>query len=107
MISLVPPSHPPHFRLSEELVRVSTEAAAGEAALVRAEGLAAELAALRALHLSAVELLGEREERLDELSADLADVRETYRQQIDYMAGQLVGLQQQQRGGGGGGSGEG
>lgn len=39
-----------------------------------------------------MELLGEREERLEELEADLQDVKQLYRDQIEYMCEQVVAL---------------
>ena len=46
----------------------------------------------RARLQSATELLGEREERLLELEADVADVKALYRDQIEFMVGQLAVL---------------
>lgn len=43
-------------------------------------------------HANAVELLGEREERLEELREDLQDVKLLYRDQIEYMVEQVVAL---------------
>ena len=50
-----------------------------------------ELEALRRRHASALELMGERDEQVEELRADLADVKEMYREQIDMLVRQ-VGL---------------
>ena len=47
-------------------------------------------ATLQARHAAAVELLGEREEALAELRADVEDMRSVYRQQIDALATQLA-----------------
>ncbi len=41
-------------------------------------------------YVAAVELLGERDESLEELKADLMDVKQLYREQIEYMALQLT-----------------
>jgi TATA element modulatory factor len=50
----------------------------------------AELAALQQRHSAAVELLGEREEALAELRADVEDMKALYRDQVDALATQLA-----------------
>lgn len=45
---------------------------------------------MKARLAAAEELLGEREERLAELSADLADVKLLYKDQIEFMVEQLA-----------------
>lgn len=45
---------------------------------------------LQGRYASCVELLGEREERLGELEADLQDVKELYREQISFMAEEVT-----------------
>lgn len=40
-------------------------------------------------YVAAVELLGERDESLEELRADLMDVKNLYREQIEFMVGLL------------------
>lgn len=44
-------------------------------------------------YAAAVELLGERDERLEELSADLRDVKSLYQDQIEFFVLQLSALQ--------------
>jgi hypothetical protein len=45
-----------------------------------------------ARYTAAVELLGERDEKLEELKADLQDVKELYKDQIEFMVAQLTAL---------------
>ena len=45
---------------------------------------------MKARLAAAVELLGEREERLAELTADLIDVKTMYKDQIEFMVEQLA-----------------
>jgi hypothetical protein len=49
--------------------------------------------ALQNLYSAAVELLGERDEQMDELRADLEDVKTMYREQIDHLLRQQAGQQ--------------
>lgn len=49
------------------------------------QNLRTELAALKQRHTAALELLGEKEEKLDELKADLVDMKQLYRSQITEM----------------------
>lgn len=53
------------------------------------------MCALVCRYVAAVELLGERDETLEELRADLMDVKNLYREQIEFMVMQLT---QQQAG---------
>lgn len=48
---------------------------------------------MRVRYAAAVELLGERDERLEELSADLRDVKSLYQDQIEFFVLQLSALQ--------------
>jgi hypothetical protein len=69
-------------------------------ALARVPKLQAELHALASRYAAAVELLGERDEQLEELAADLADVKQLYKSQIEALVAQLAAAGD---GGGGGG----
>ncbi len=40
---------------------------------------------------------GEKQERIDELSDDLNEMKQTYRQQIEFMAEEIMRLQQAQQ----------
>lgn len=48
-------------------------------------------------HTHTPPVAGEKQERVDELQEDLADMKATYRQQIDFMAAEITRLQQQQQ----------
>lgn len=47
--------------------------------------------------LACTEMLGEKEERVEELRADLQDVKQLYKDQIEFMVEQLARLTQQQQ----------
>jgi nitrate reductase assembly molybdenum cofactor insertion protein NarJ len=68
---------------------LSVRAQASDAVL-RLPQLQAEYAALEARYAAAVELLGERDETLEEMAADLADVKQLYKQQIEALVAQLA-----------------
>lgn len=75
--------------LSEELVKLTeqSEKLRAEAALL--PGIRAELDALRRRHSSALELMGERDEALEELRNDIADLKEMYREQVDLLVNKI------------------
>ena len=54
-----------------------------------------ELAQVMERLRSATELLGEKEERMAELAADVADMRQLYREQVEVFVGQLARPSQQ------------
>lgn len=83
---------PPACRLAEELVAGAGRLEAAAEALSRAEKAEHDGAEAHSRYLAAVELLGERDEQLEELRADLMDVKELYRDQIEYMVQQLADL---------------
>ncbi|CAI5988981.1 unnamed protein product [Closterium sp. NIES-65] len=76
---------------ADELLRVSQRLLALEKEQVAVPALEAELAGLRARHEVALVMVGERNERVDELEADLADVRALYKEQVALLAGQVCG----------------
>ena len=76
--------------MEQELLKVSLELEGAKAASEGAAVLAEQLSALEARHAAAVELLGEREEALAELQADVADMKALYREQVDMLTTQLV-----------------
>ncbi|XP_025611476.1 golgin candidate 5-like [Arachis hypogaea] len=59
----------------------------GEAAVL--PGLRSELEALRRRHSVALELMGERDEELEELRADIVDLKEMYREQVNLLVNQI------------------
>ncbi|KAJ0076087.1 hypothetical protein Patl1_34261 [Pistacia atlantica] len=74
--------------LAEELVKMTGQAKffVAQCEKLRAEaamlpGIRAELDALRRRHAAALELMGERDEELEELRADIIDLKEMYREQ--------------------------
>lgn len=75
--------------LAEELVKMTAqcEKLRAEASLV--PGIRAELEALRRRHSSALELMGERDEELEELRADIIDLKEMYREQVDLLVNKI------------------
>ena len=54
------------------------------------DALRAEYKDLQQRYAQAVELVGERDEQVEELKADLTDVKHLYRDQIEFMCEQLV-----------------
>ena len=77
-------------RLADELLTSSQgeeELRSARESLTRLE---AEYSALQEEHVSALELMGERDEQVEDLQADLADIRAVFRSQIDEMATQLI-----------------
>ncbi|XP_054783621.1 golgin candidate 5-like isoform X2 [Prosopis cineraria] len=75
--------------LAEELVKMTEqcEKLRGEAATL--PGLRAELESLRKRHSAALELMGERDEELEELRADIVDLKEMYREQVDLLVNKI------------------
>ncbi|AQK88395.1 Golgin candidate 5 [Zea mays] len=69
-------------KLTEQCEKLRTEAAA-------VPGLRAELEALKQRHFQALELMGERDEELEELRNDIVDLKEMYREQVDLLVSQL------------------
>ncbi|KAF5957040.1 hypothetical protein HYC85_004265 [Camellia sinensis] len=78
--------------LAEELVKMTAqlhyiglqcEKLRAEAAIL--PGIRAELEALRRRHSAALELMGERDEELEELRADIVDLKEMYREQVNLL----------------------
>lgn len=52
-------------------------------------GLKSELEALRRRHSAALELMGERDEELEELRADIVDLKEMYREQVNLLVNKI------------------
>ncbi|KAG0363730.1 hypothetical protein BC939DRAFT_226862 [Gamsiella multidivaricata] len=75
--------------LSDELVRVAMELEELQKQAMRVPGLEKELALLQERYKAALEMLGERTEEVQELRADIVDVKEAYRDQINELLGQL------------------
>ncbi|XP_042389461.1 golgin candidate 5-like [Zingiber officinale] len=75
--------------LAEELVKMTEECEKLRAEAAALPGLRAELEALRRRHSAALELMGERDEELEELRADIIDLKEMYREQVDLLVNRL------------------
>ena len=84
-------------QLSNELVKAEQRLAEGHAAKVLLDSQTAEISDLRKKLAAATELLGEREERIEELRADLQDMREGYKQQLVIMADEVSRLTKKER----------
>lgn len=59
-------------------------------AVKRVPQMQTEMQQLAERYAAAVELLGERDEQLEEMAADLVDMKQLYRQQIEALVGQLA-----------------
>lgn len=75
--------------LAEELVKLTRESEKFRTEAALLPGIRAELDALRRRHNAALELMGERDEELEELRADIIDVKEMYREQIDLLVNRI------------------
>lgn len=81
--------------LAEELVSTTQQCEQFRNESLSLPSLRAELEALRRRHSSALELMGERDEQVEELKADLADVKQMYREQIDLLVNQIERVSKQ------------
>jgi len=78
--------------LSDELVKVTMELEELQNAATRVPSLEQELTLLKDRHRAALEMLGEKTEEVQELRADILDVKEAYRDQINELLAQLEKL---------------
>ncbi|KAL8633536.1 hypothetical protein Q9189_000689 [Teloschistes chrysophthalmus] len=67
----------------EQIVGLMKEAEEKRAAESRARKLAQEVTDLNARYLTTLEMLGEKSEKVDELKADVADLKEMYKELVD------------------------
>ncbi|PKA62883.1 Golgin candidate 5 [Apostasia shenzhenica] len=81
--------------LAEELVNLTRECENFRAEAAFVPGIRAELDALRKRHNAALELMGERDEELEELRADIIDLKEMYREQVDLLVNRIQRLNPQ------------
>ncbi|XP_052885079.1 golgin candidate 5 isoform X2 [Gossypium arboreum] len=77
--------------LSEELVKMTAQCEKLKAEAATLPGIRTELEALRQRHSAALELMGERDEELEELRADIVDLKEMYREQVNLLVNKLPG----------------
>ncbi|CAD6271238.1 unnamed protein product [Miscanthus lutarioriparius] len=78
--------------LAEELVKMTEQCEKLRTEAAAVPGLRAELEALKQRHFQALELMGERDEELEELRNDIVDLKEMYREQVDLLVSQLQAL---------------
>ncbi|OMO66672.1 Sugar/inositol transporter [Corchorus olitorius] len=76
--------------LAEELVKMTAQCEKLKAEAGTLPGIRAELEALRRRHSAALELMGERDEELEELRADIVDLKEMYREQVNLLVNKLT-----------------
>ncbi|KAI3737632.1 hypothetical protein L2E82_27641 [Cichorium intybus] len=75
--------------LAEELVKMTEECEKLRSEVSVLPGLKSELEALRQRHSAALELMGERDEELEELRADIVDLKEMYREQVNMLVNKI------------------
>ncbi|KAI3521594.1 hypothetical protein L1887_11065 [Cichorium endivia] len=75
--------------LTEELVKMTAECEKLRSEVALLPSIKAELEALRMRHSAALELMGERDEELEELRADIVDVKEMYREQVNMLVNKI------------------
>ncbi|KAI8019698.1 Golgin candidate 5 [Camellia lanceoleosa] len=75
--------------LAEELVKMTAQCEKLRAEAAILPGIRAELEALRRRHSAALELMGERDEELEELRADIVDLKEMYREQVNLLVNKI------------------
>ncbi|KAF5776900.1 putative TATA element modulatory factor 1, TATA binding protein [Helianthus annuus] len=75
--------------LAEELVKMTAECEKLRSEVSQLPGMKAEMEALRRRHAAALELMGERDEELEELRADIVDLKEMYREQVNTLVNKL------------------
>ncbi|XP_057732693.1 golgin candidate 5-like isoform X2 [Arachis stenosperma] len=75
--------------LSEELVKMTEQCEKLRAEASMLPSVRAELDALRRRHSAALELMGERDEELEELRADIVDLKEMYREQVNLLVSKI------------------
>ncbi|XP_043704554.1 golgin candidate 5-like [Telopea speciosissima] len=75
--------------LAEELVKMTAQCEQLRTEAAALPGLQAELEALKLRHYSALELMGERDEELEELRADIVDLKEMYREQVNLLVNKI------------------
>ncbi|XP_030525334.1 golgin candidate 5 [Rhodamnia argentea] len=78
--------------LAEELVNLTAQCEKLRSEAATVPGIRAELEALRRRHSAALELMGERDEELEELRADIVDLKEMYREQVNLLVNQIQKL---------------
>ncbi|PWA86793.1 golgin candidate 5 [Artemisia annua] len=75
--------------LAEELVKMTEECEKLRSEVSLMPVLKADIEALRSRHSAALELMGERDEELEELRADIVDLKEMYREQVNMLVNKI------------------
>lgn len=75
--------------LADELVKMTEQCEKLKTEAAVLPGIKAELEALRRRHSAALELMGERDEELEELRADIVDLKEMYREQVNMLVNKI------------------
>ncbi|KAE9600468.1 putative TATA element modulatory factor 1 TATA binding, TATA element modulatory factor 1 DNA binding [Lupinus albus] len=75
--------------LAEELVQMTEQCEKLRVEATLLPGLRSELESLRRRHSAALELMGERDEELEELRADIVDLKEMYREQVNLLVNKI------------------
>ncbi|CAA2982143.1 Hypothetical predicted protein [Olea europaea subsp. europaea] len=75
--------------LAEELVKMTAQCEKLQVESATLPGIRAELESLRRRHSAALELMGERDEELEELRADIVDLKEMYREQVNLLVNKI------------------
>ncbi|GLT76201.1 hypothetical protein SLA2020_478740 [Shorea laevis] len=75
--------------LAEELVQMTAQCEKLKTEAATLPGIWAELEALRRRHAAALELMGERDEELEELRNDIVDLKEMYREQVNLLVNKI------------------
>ncbi|KAJ0531364.1 putative TATA element modulatory factor 1, TATA binding protein [Helianthus annuus] len=75
--------------LAEELVNMTAECEKLRSEVSQLPAMKAEMEALRRRHSAALELMGERDEELEELRADIVDLKEMYREQVNVLVNKI------------------
>ncbi|GAB2250163.1 hypothetical protein Droror1_Dr00013522 [Drosera rotundifolia] len=75
--------------LAEELVKMTEQCEKLRIEAAVLPSIKAELEALRRRHTAALELMGERDEELEELRNDIVDLKEMYREQVNMLVNKI------------------
>ena len=84
--------------MAEEVIAAAGAEEASRSALADAASAQQEHRQAQQQLMACTEMLGEKEERLEELRADLQDVKQLYKDQIEFMVEQLAHVNLQQHG---------
>jgi predicted nucleic acid-binding Zn-ribbon protein len=86
---------PPSASLSDELVRVTSLSQSHSAALARIPTLESQLTAATRRLDAALQVIGEKEDELEELRGDMSSAKQSFKEQIQQLADELLQLKRQ------------